>query len=72
MTKCKCKCLPLNKIRPDDKTFVVGTDGVLSNVAPVTCGVPQGSILGLSVLTLCIAPLTDIQEAWDFLSLLCR
>ena len=39
---------------------------VLSNVGPLSRGVPQGiGIRSPSVLTLFMAPLTDIQEAWE-------
>ena len=40
-----------------DRTFVGSTDGVLSNVAPVSCGVPQGLILGPLRFSLYLLPL---------------
>ena len=43
-----------------DRTFVVTTDGVLSNVTPLSCGVPQGSILGPLLLSIYLLPLGQI------------
>ena len=43
-----------------DRTFVVSVDSVLSNVAPISGGIPQGSILSLLLFSLYLLPLGQI------------
>ena len=48
-----------------DRTQFVSTNGSLSDVAKLTCGVPQGSVLGPLLFTLYTVPLGSLLDKHD-------
>ncbi len=52
-------------------TFCVSCGDAVSSSAPLSCGVPQGSVLGI-FFSLSAPPWFNNQEAWLVIPLLCR
>ena len=48
--------IALEWFRSADRTFCVGLGDPVSSSAPLSCGVPQGLILGPPSLSICLAP----------------
>ncbi len=52
----------------NDRSFSVAVVQFLSDTVPLSCGVPQGSVLGPMLFSLCMLPLGEIIRCYNGIS----